>query len=159
MDGTIFHLGRKDHQVKIRGQCVEFVEVERQVKDCFDEDAAHVIAEVITPKERSNPLLAAFVYQRDENTQDQMAAASELLRKPSPDFIKQAKSVRSRLIEAMPSAMIPAIFIPLFPTTMAGKTGRKLLRETAAALSFRSSRNEYMKALKMKRAFQRPPSG
>ncbi|UKZ49168.1 NRPS [Trichoderma virens] len=110
-DGTLNYIGRKDNQVKIRGQRVELGEVEHHVKQCVA-DAAQVVAEV--------------VLNGDSNTYTDVEAAPstvETTHSLEPD-------VERALTEHLPSYMIlVAIFhLEEMPMTATQKTDRKKLR-------------------------------
>ncbi|KAF2471469.1 amino acid adenylation [Lindgomyces ingoldianus] len=60
-DGNLVYVGRKDEQVKVRGQRVELGEIEHNMQRCIPE-AKQIAVEVILPGgERDNAMLAAFL--------------------------------------------------------------------------------------------------
>lgn len=130
-DGSLTFLGRKDTQVKIRGQRVELGEVEHWVQN-FMLDASQVVAEVITPLgENSYRALVAFLRISNEATKtDELSdGAAKLL--PIP------VDVENKLSEHLPSYMVPTAFFSLreLPTTTTGKVNRKQLRELGESFS------------------------
>ncbi|KAI1478853.1 lysergyl peptide synthetase 1 [Daldinia eschscholtzii] len=131
-DGTLIFVGRKDSQVKIRGQRVEIGEVEYLTSQAFP--GSHVVVEVI--KTAESMLVAAFILDKKveyapQNTDD------NLLYPPSSSFLESASAAVSNLRETMPSYMIPNVFLPLvyLPKAPTGKTDRRLLRDHVASLS------------------------
>ncbi len=101
-DGEIEFLGRVDHQVKIRGQRIEPGEIEAALLE-----QPGVREAVVVVRDRQ---LVAYVVGD---------AAIDELRTP----------LREKLRERLPSAMIPAVFVPLaaLPLTPNGKVDRKAL--------------------------------
>ncbi|KAJ8116150.1 hypothetical protein ONZ43_g4503 [Nemania bipapillata] len=63
-DGSLRYVGRKDEQVKIHGQRVEFGDIEAHIRQALITEgtlAIQVVVEIISPKGSSNPILAAFI--------------------------------------------------------------------------------------------------
>ncbi|MEU6770885.1 non-ribosomal peptide synthetase [Streptomyces sp. NPDC046759] len=107
-DGTLTFLGRRDHQVKIRGHRVELGAVEAHLAELPGvREAAAVV-------DGTGGTLAAFVV--------------------TPGRTDTA-SLRERLAERLPAAMVPARITVLddFPRTVNGKIDRAALRERADA--------------------------
>ncbi len=106
-DGQIAYLGRKDHQVKIRGMRIELGEVERAL---LDHPCVKQVAVVIHGEGENRTLIAFYTVYEDD-----------------PD----EKAVLDHLEGALPSYMIPTRCVRLdsFPVTAHNKTDRaKLLR-------------------------------
>lgn len=123
MDGSIRYLGRKDNQVKIRGQRIELAEVEHHLQECIPRTKA-IIAEVVTPSDGAEPLLAAFVLLEDAPPSESILTAAE-----SPAWAA-VESAELLLRDRVPNYMIPALFLPLsrVPVNANGKTDRRLLK-------------------------------
>ncbi|KAI0569885.1 HC-toxin synthetase [Pyrenophora tritici-repentis] len=76
-DGNLVCLGRKDSQVKVRGQRVELGEVEHYVRECLPR-VKHLAVEVVMPsEEKGHAMLAAFI-QLEGYTKDQQPAGKLL---------------------------------------------------------------------------------
>ncbi|MFN8403101.1 MAG: amino acid adenylation domain-containing protein [Anaerolineales bacterium] len=107
-DGVIEHLGRGDHQVKIRGQRLELGEVEAEIRKFPKVQQCVVVAKGKSPDER---YLAAFIIASD--------AVS----------VKELKTFMRRHV---PEYMIPAAyqFLDAFPLTPNGKLDRLALQES-----------------------------
>lgn len=126
-DGSLTFLGRKDAQVKIRGQRVELGEIEHWVKKCTD--VKQVVAEVVLPQgEDSSPTLVAFLQIHNET-----AASDEL----GPTAFQVPADVEDKLAEHLPTYMMPTAFFSMreLPMTATGKMDRKQLREIGASFS------------------------
>src|SRR5690606_25875478 len=115
-NGEITILGRKDHQIKLRGHRIELGEIEHALADLEDVHDATVI---LKDDMNNSPRLAAYLvlstnYQKDKDS---------LI---SVDKIKRWK--RS-LGLSLPSYMIPEEFLILesFPITQSGKIDRQAL--------------------------------
>lgn len=139
-DGSIRFIGRKDTQVKLRGQRIELGEVEHHIRLLFL-SARDVVAEVVTTRDPSRtPMLVAFVgsgNDADPKSRDHEAVPSQILTEPTDWFRSQIPIVKSQLQQSLPSYMVPSVFLPLvtLPLTRTAKTDRRLLRELAAGLS------------------------
>ncbi|KAK8064710.1 Amino acid adenylation [Apiospora phragmitis] len=89
-----------------------------------------VVAQLVTPRDASKPLLVAFVQiTTDEARENQQGLESELKR--------VTHDINHRLAVDVPAYMIPSAYIPLsaFPTTPSGKTDRRKLKQLAESLS------------------------
>ncbi|WP_299685778.1 condensation domain-containing protein [uncultured Dokdonia sp.] len=111
-DGNIEFVGRKDHQVKIRGNRVELGEIENVLhkKDEIHQVAVTVIESAIS---QENELAAYFVSSQKEQVKD----LKDLLKKSIPDY------------------MIPSYFVQLekFPVHTNGKIDYKSLPDPLVA--------------------------
>ncbi|THC87964.1 hypothetical protein EYZ11_012591 [Aspergillus tanneri] len=138
--GELRYIGRKDTQVKLRGQRLELGEVEHQTQKCFP-SAHQVVAEIIIPVVSGRqPSLVAFVFDGRGSRQaaDPNALSnSALFGPPDGKFASQAVAARLHLPQTLPTYMVPSAFVPLtqLPLTPSGKVDRHLLREAAASLS------------------------
>jgi amino acid adenylation domain-containing protein len=139
-DGSLRFVGRKDTQVKLRGQRIELGEVEHHTRRSFP-GARDVVAEVVTPTEAGRaPMLVAFVWvdnpsQQDENNKDDRAG--DILLTPTHGFRAAIPAAKTALQDSVPAYMVPAVFLPLrgVPLSATGKTDRRRLHDRAAALS------------------------
>lgn len=112
-DGCLEHLGRKDFEVKVRGQRVEVEAVERALV------AAGVAREaVVTTRDGpgGEPRLVAFVVPAAE---------------PPPS----SRTLRRMLAETLPGATIPSqyVYLGALPLTGSGKLDRAALRSLGGA--------------------------
>jgi amino acid adenylation domain-containing protein len=105
-DGCLIHRGRKDHQVKIRGNRVELPEIENHLRDL--PGVAHA-AVVVRSDERPDPFLAAYL----------VAAGNRL----------DVGTLRAALGARLPEHMVPSVFVFLdaLPQTPNGKIDRLAL--------------------------------
>ncbi|RFU74763.1 lysergyl peptide synthetase subunit 2 [Trichoderma arundinaceum] len=137
-DGSLRFIGRKDTQIKLRGQRIELGDVEHHVKVAFPGSKA-VVAEVVTSVDPSRPsVLVAFIrYGADSGNLGRQADSSQVLAEPTHSFHSRIAVAQSRLEQVLPSYMIPSVFLPLasLPLTNTDKINRRLLRELVATLS------------------------
>lgn len=126
LDGTLTSVGRKDTQIKIRGQRVELGEVEfcaqRLLK--LQSSVSRVVVDIATPKGGLDPLLVAFLHIPEANMST-MALS---------DAVKQVEEDMSSLL---PSYMIPSAWVQVFdlPVTVNGKTDRNSLRHQVSEMT------------------------
>jgi amino acid adenylation domain-containing protein len=125
-DGTMDFIGRKDTQVKLRGQRIELTLIEHHLRNELP-DIIHLAVEPINIADDKAQLLAAFM-TFDRPVQD--LDLSEDLR----DVLLKAQNNLSKRI---PNHMVPSIFLPLatIPRSVAGKIDRRSLRQRGAHLS------------------------
>ncbi|TVY34230.1 Nonribosomal peptide synthetase [Lachnellula subtilissima] len=126
-DGELIYIGRKDTQVKIRGQRTELSDVEHHIRRVLSSmtAVADIVAEVVTPKVTQRPMLVAFLNMPTTST--------EQLRKKSASIIEM---LDKKMPGQVPSHMIPTAYIPMtdLPRGLTGKTDRRALREIGAGL-------------------------
>lgn len=126
--GSIEFIGRKDQQVKLRGQRVELAEVEHHLQACLPQ-GVRVAAEVIKP-DYGAPTLVAFL------SETQGTKSEELFTEPSEELGAALAAIDSTMGARVPRYMVPAAFITLsnMPTLVSRKIDRKELRKIGAEL-------------------------
>jgi amino acid adenylation domain-containing protein len=112
-DGALLYMGRKDQQVKIRGQRVELGEIEYHIREHIPHLHLSVVECIEHIGPDRHPILAAFVESDGQGT-------SVLLSDEYEEILE----------DHLPSYMIPSFFIrvPSIPQTSNGKADRKRLR-------------------------------
>ncbi|OGE52158.1 hypothetical protein PENARI_c011G11986 [Penicillium arizonense] len=126
-DGTMLFCGRKDGQVKIRGQRVDLGEIEHWIQRSLSSDTKVIIVvDLVVPKGRETGVLVAFC-----SPQDSQAVTLDDLQEIVP---KLAHSLDIALSHNLPSYMIPRVYLPIqsIPTTATGKIHRQGLRQLGA---------------------------
>ncbi|KAH8668471.1 nonribosomal siderophore peptide synthase Sid2 [Xylariales sp. PMI_506] len=137
-DGTggIVFVGRKDTQVKLRGQRVELGEIESQLNARLPSET-NVIAEVIVPQGAGGqPTLVAFIAPQSAKGIDQREIESAQL---SPELRSALSNADAEIAKVLPRYMVPNAYIPVnhIPTLISGKTDRKRLRAFGATVDLR----------------------
>ncbi|PHH76034.1 hypothetical protein CDD80_1873 [Ophiocordyceps camponoti-rufipedis] len=133
-DGSLLYLGRKDNQVKLRGQRLELEEVEQHLMDCLPAAKA-VVAEIVKPCDAgAAPALAAFILLDGVSSDE---TGDEILASGDSPLCAQLGIAEARMASRVPRFMVPGLYLPLLrlPTSVAGKANRRLLREMASALT------------------------
>jgi amino acid adenylation domain-containing protein len=117
-DGEIIFVGRRDRQVKLRGQRIELADIEKKLQQYTQHPGTHVALEVIDLHGTRN--LAAFIYI--SSTQNKSSATTE-------EIELEVEGLRARISEEFPSYMWPAVWIPLkeVPLSPTGKLDRRML--------------------------------
>ncbi|KAG6001999.1 NRPS protein [Claviceps maximensis] len=146
-DGSLVYVGRKDSQVKIRGQRVEVGDVEHHVLQCVP-GASQVVVEAISPAQdaaTSPPTLVAFIgmdSHSESKTTPSGVHASIDGGDGGQESLAEIQSMeigsdaRLKLAGQLPSYMVPATFLRLskFPSTASGKIDRRRLRDMARSI-------------------------
>ncbi|PKY07395.1 acetyl-CoA synthetase-like protein [Aspergillus campestris IBT 28561] len=119
-DGQMRLLGRKDAQVKLRGQRLELGEVEHHLRQTMATNT--VAADLIVPQGSDSPILAAFI-TIDVDSQNPPEVRDSLARLTA--------GVTDQIARFLPPYMVPTVFLPVdqIPRTVTGKTDRRRLRE------------------------------
>jgi amino acid adenylation domain-containing protein len=104
-DGDFEFLGRKDHQIKIRGLRVELGEIESSLRSCTGVNDAVVIE---ATDSNGEPYLCAYVVT-DEGL--------------------EPETLRDHLLLELPANLVPSVFVKLdaMPLTLNGKIDRRAL--------------------------------
>ncbi|KAK9425245.1 putative Nonribosomal peptide synthetase easA [Seiridium unicorne] len=132
-DGSLIYIGRRDSQVKLRGQRIELGEIDTRVLSSLPWSTT-VVTVLATPSMRpDNPLIATFFTPIDRKT----CSSGVWLLSLGTSFREAIISVDSRLSEELPSFMLPKLYIPItsIPTSVAGKVDRKRLISIVEQLS------------------------
>lgn len=144
-DGTIRFLGRKDTQVKIRGQRVELVEVEYNIQSLLP-DIKQVAVDVL--QTAAGTSLVAYLCSSQETratvSAGKNSVAQEMeLDNPNSLFLplvdevaRQMRWLAGELAERLPTYMVPKVFIPCWymPYITSTKLDRAKLRQVTLAL-------------------------
>ena len=111
-DGAIEFLGRKDHQIKIRGQRIELGEVEAAIRSHPDIRQAVVL---LDHEKTGFPILIAYL-TRQHNAQTMTT-------------VENRRQLRDFLAARLPDSMIPTHYVTLddLPVTSNGKVDRSAL--------------------------------
>jgi aryl carrier-like protein len=133
-------------RIKLNGQRIELGEIEFHVKNKFPEGVQSAV-ELVAPAGRSAKALAAFfcvenlerVSSADsiQPTSTDLPAADGLLLPLSESLRDMCKTMENGISGALPSYMIPSLFIPIskMPWTAAGKLDRNRLKNLVQNLS------------------------
>lgn len=127
--GGIVFVGRKDTQVKLRGQRIELGEIESQLRSTLPSGLT-VVTEVI--KRNGQPTLVTFVATGASMDKE---AITEIT--PPKDIEEAIEFSNDELIKVLPRYMVPTgyIYINYVPTLISGKVDRKRLREFGMSLT------------------------
>jgi len=106
-DGCLYHLGRRDFQIKIRGYRVDVAEVETALLEIAGVQEAVVVGHEATPGEKR---LVAYLV-------------------PGEQRVPTVTALRRLLADKLPAYMVPSTFVTLqtLPRTATGKVDRRAL--------------------------------
>ena len=134
-DGSLLFVGRKDTQVKLRGQRLEVNEIE----DCMRRhlNGSTVAVEVLRPLDgQRNIQLGAFISCPGSEFSKIVGSESKIGSSPTgwTDTVAQLKQYLS---SCLPGYMVPTVYIPLanLPLNGSGKVDRKQLRQFGSSLT------------------------
>ena len=140
-DGSIVYVARKDTQIKLNGLRIELGEIEHHVTQNLPDNVQSAV-EMVAPAGQQRTLAVFFALDKDK-TKNEVAAksanpnADSLLLSMSDNTDSLCKSLKAKLIGAIPAYMVPSLFVPLsqMPWTASGKLDRLRLCRIIAALS------------------------
>ncbi|KAL4815803.1 hypothetical protein BDW67DRAFT_185522 [Aspergillus spinulosporus] len=140
-DGSLTYIGRRDTQVKIRGQRVEVGEIETQIVRLLPE-SRKAIVDVIWPAGEAHDsilMLVAIVKYPEAGPALSCCRALNLY---NPTMITDAtrkalEKLYIDLAKVLPSYMVPSAFLlaPNIPINMSGKLDRRTVREEMCRMS------------------------
>lgn len=132
-DGTMDYVGRKDTQVKLRGQRIELGEIEHHIKISLSNTHQVAVDVVLQKGQTDKPLLAVFLDLNEPAQHDSEICVLPLSATSRTELVQ----LQTSLIEQLPSYMVPTLYITLdkMPMTMSGKLYRAKLRQLASELS------------------------
>ena len=139
-DGMIVLMGRKDTQVKLRGQRIETAEIEHHIISRLPRWFT-IVVDVINPAESpGTQKLVAFlgIDHQDGLLVDCDDQALLVFTEEQKDSLRSIlQDVEADLPKSLPPYMIPSYFIPMryIPLTTAGKTDRKRLGRIGSSLT------------------------
>jgi aryl carrier-like protein len=134
-DGTIEYVGRRDTQVKIRGQRVELDEIDAAMQRALPIDC--VVSANAISRNGHNSL---FAFLSPTNPQ----AVDGIVMDPSQVFLPMTRSLhqllselRANLLSTLPRYMVPDVYLPLLkmPCNSSMKLDRKQLEQLAHGLT------------------------
>ncbi|KAF7712323.1 Nonribosomal peptide synthase (NRPS) [Penicillium ucsense] len=139
-NGQVHYVGRRDTQVKLRGQRVELGEIEHQMRETMLE-IAEVAVEMVRPANgTAPPMLMAFL---SVATKVEYSKAGEFLPEIASSegelsrYYEAMKGVNEQLPDRLPMHMIPSAYVPLrlMPFTASAKTDRGKLQRLARTMT------------------------
>lgn len=129
-DGRLQILGRKDQEVKLRGQKVNLQEVEEQMKVFFASQQldVKVAAQIVQPRKEDSPSILAFLAPGQEMAEDEGSSLSEVL---------HVLELHQTLARSLPVYMLPSAYIRVtkIPVTGNGKMDMRYLSKYAQSLN------------------------
>lgn len=133
LDGTMDYVGRKDTQVKLRGQRIELGEIEHHIKISLSNTHQVAVDVILQKGQADKPLLAVFLDLNEPAQHDSEICVLPLSTASRTELVQ----LQASLIEHLPSYMVPTLYITLdkMPMTMSGKLYRARLRQMASELS------------------------
>ncbi|KAG2005065.1 hypothetical protein GB937_009022 [Aspergillus fischeri] len=135
-DGSLSFIGRKDSQIKIRGQRFELEEVEQHLRRI--DEIKEVTAVAVAPSDRQKQAyLVAFIVPRTRESFC-VHSAKALVTHPTEEFRHLAAAIQSKLHSILPAHMVPSIYLPVnqMPKTSSDKVDRCRLKEEVGKWSW-----------------------
>lgn len=123
VNGNVIYIGRKDTQVKLRGQRIELDEIQYHLLRLLPDIKSAVVDVISIGDDSSHAMLTAFICLRDtaEESQVHEFLAADASTKNS--LFAATERIESQLSNLLPKYMIPSLFLPLsrLPLTISRK--------------------------------------
>ncbi|KAG5804023.1 hypothetical protein H9Q71_011395 [Fusarium xylarioides] len=135
-DGSLKYVSRKDTQIKLNGQRIELGEIEYHVQAHLP-DYIQAAVDVVVPQSKTSTKALAVFFTSDDDFEDTFTQdVDPLLASMSSSSTDLAQPLKVALRDALPSYMVPTIYIPLsrMPLTLAGKLDRQRLKSIAKSI-------------------------
>lgn len=135
-DGTIEFVGRKDTQVKIRGQRVELEEVEFNIRTKLESEGIKQVAVDVLRTEAGTNLVAYLCFSWDTKraSRDGRDSMDDLFLPMTEEVERLVLDLTKALRVKLPSYMVPTMYVPCRYMPYSTKLDRKTLRGRTAAL-------------------------
>nr|POF13527.1 nonribosomal peptide synthetase tes [Quercus suber] len=135
-DGTIDYVGRKDVQIKIRGQRVEPGEVEHHVKQYLGPRSSAAVLVVQDAVAAGSAALVAFMCVDTQAGTASAEAESAVLPK-NDSMADTMRGLDHHLRTILPDYMVPTYFLPVqqLPLTSSGKIDGHFLRRAVLGMT------------------------
>ena len=133
-DGRLYFVGRRDAQIKIRGQRTELGDVEHHLNRCASIQDATAVYPSSGPFAKQ--LAAVFSLAKPSHDWSSPSQALSLLTSKENAMAEQLRRIESTLAEGLPSHAVPSVFIPVndLPKTASGKLDRRQIQRWVADL-------------------------
>ncbi|KAH6960226.1 BcNRPS9, nonribosomal peptide synthetase [Fusarium avenaceum] len=133
-DSSMSYLGRRDTQIKVRGQRLDVSEVEHWIIESLDGIIRAVVGLLPADKKDTGVMLFAAVEFSKHTTF--VPPGDEVILPASDEIRKALGLLQNALQEKLPSYMIPTFYIPFrrIPLTSSAKTDRKMVRRLVCEL-------------------------
>ncbi|KAM3509522.1 hypothetical protein MY11210_006293 [Beauveria gryllotalpidicola] len=135
-DGSLRYVGRKDRQIKLRGQRLELEEVEHHLRKTLHA-CTDVVAEMVAISHGQSTTNALVAFLTHDQEMHATPGTESLLRTPVVDVTNEVVRALEKLQAAVPEYMVPSLFLSIthLPLTASGKIDRRRLREEVSRLS------------------------
>ncbi|CEJ57901.1 hypothetical protein PMG11_06578 [Penicillium brasilianum] len=160
-NGQVHYVGRRDTQVKLRGQRVELGEIEHRMREATP-GITEVAVEMVRPANgTAPPMLMAFL---SVATEVEYSKAGELLPEIASSegelsrYNEAMKGANEHLPDRLPVHMIPSAYVPLrlMPFTASAKTDRGKLQRLARTMSLEDISQFSLEAHNKKKTVEPP---
>ncbi|KAF4630787.1 hypothetical protein G7Y89_g7349 [Cudoniella acicularis] len=141
-DGSIVYIGRKDHQVKLRGQRIELGEIQHALDKASHVQHSLVILPKIGPFKRR---LVAVLSLKELVATAPVTKGCQLVQAgPRAEIAKaNIKNIKGSLSDQLPPYMVPQAWLVMesIPVEISGKLGRRVVEHWVETVDQETHRN------------------